>query len=224
MANSYVYKYTPSFNSLKKRKIIQKLKCNKDIVVTHPDKGNGVVILNRDEYIKSMTELISDEKKFRKLKEDPALKRERALQWTLREINKKYIFSDVEYSNLYPKGTKSARLYGTPKIHKAFLPGSLPPFRPIVSSIGTYNYNLAQYIDSLLSPHIPSEYSTKGSFTFIEEIKSVSVTDTFLISFDVTSLFTNIPLFEASDIAINLIFENKPEIKFNKVSYVNFLG
>ena len=52
MANSYVYRYTPSFNSLKKHKILQKLKCNKNIVITHPDKGNGVVILNRDEYIK----------------------------------------------------------------------------------------------------------------------------------------------------------------------------
>ena len=36
-----------------------------------------------------MTELISDRKKFRKLKEDPILKGERALQRTLREINKK---------------------------------------------------------------------------------------------------------------------------------------
>ena len=89
MANSYVYKDTPSFNSLKKHKILQKLRCNKDIVITHLDKGNGIVILKRDEYIKSMTELISDQKKFRKLKEDPTLKRERALQRTLREINKK---------------------------------------------------------------------------------------------------------------------------------------
>ena len=89
MANSYIYKYTPSFNSLKKHKILQKLKCNKDIVITHPDKGNGVVILNRDVYIKSMTEPISDQKKFKKLKEDPTLKHERASQRTLREINKK---------------------------------------------------------------------------------------------------------------------------------------
>ena len=201
MVNSYVNKYTPSFNRLKKYKIQQKLKCNKDIVITHSGKGNGLVILNRDEYIKSMTELISDQKKFRKLKEYPTLKRERALQWTLREINKKNIFSDIEYSNLYPKGTKPARLYGTPKIHKAFLRGSPPPFRPIVSSIGTY---------------IPSEYSTKDSFTFIEEIKSVSVTDKFLISFDVTSLFTNITSSEEIDIAINLIFENSTDIKFTK--------
>ena len=36
-----------------------------------------------------MRKLIRDQKKFRKLKEDPTLKRERALQRTLREINKK---------------------------------------------------------------------------------------------------------------------------------------
>ena len=115
----------------------------------------------------------------------------------------KNIFSDIEYSNLYPKGTKPALTYGTPKIHKASLPDSFPPFRPILSSIGTCNCNLAQYLGSLLSPNITSEYSTKDSFTFIEEIKSVSVTDKFLISSDVTSLFTNVPLSKTIDIAIN---------------------
>ena len=117
---------------------------------------------------------------------------------------------------MYSKGSKSARLYGTPKIHKVFLPGFLVPFRPIVSSIGTYNNNLVQYLVSLLSPHIPSEYCTKDSFTIIEEIKSVSVADKFLILFDVTSLFRNIPFSEAIDIAINLIFGNSFDIKFTK--------
>ena len=27
------------------------------------------------------------------------------------------MFSDIEYSNLYPKDSKPAQLYGTPKIH-----------------------------------------------------------------------------------------------------------
>ena len=63
---------------------------------------------------------------------------------------------------------------------------------------------------------MPSEYSTKDSFTLIEEIKSVSVTDKSLISFDVANLFTNIRLSEAIDIAINLIFENSRDIKFTK--------
>ena len=108
MTNSYVYEYTPSFNSLKKQKILQKLKCHKDIVIADPDRGNDVVILNRDEYLKSMTELISDQQKCRKLKEDPTLKRQRVIQRTLREMNKKNICSDIEYSNLYPKSTKPA--------------------------------------------------------------------------------------------------------------------
>ena len=62
------------------------------------------------------------------------LKCERALERTLREIDKKNIFSDIEYSNLHPKGSKLARLYGTLKIHKTFLPGPLPPFQPIFLS------------------------------------------------------------------------------------------
>ena len=38
-----------------------------------------------------------------------------------------------------------------------------------------------------------------------------------MISFDVTNLFTNIPLSEAIDIAMNLIFENSLDIKFTKL-------
>ena len=74
-----------------------------------------------------MTELISDKKKFKKLTNDPTIKREQALQRTLRKLNKKTIFSESEYSDLYPKGSKIARLYGTPKIHKSFSSGSIPP-------------------------------------------------------------------------------------------------
>ena len=66
LANSYIYKYKPSKSSLKKYKILQNLKSQKGIIITHPHKGNGVVTLNRSNYIKSMTELVSDKKKFLK--------------------------------------------------------------------------------------------------------------------------------------------------------------
>lgn len=115
-----------------------------------------------------MTELISHKQTFRKLKEDLTLQRERALQQIIREINKKNILNNTEYSNLNLKDSKPAWLYGATKIYKAFLPDSLPPFQAFVSSIGTYNYNLTQYLGSLLSPHIPPKYSSKDSFTFIE--------------------------------------------------------
>ena len=39
----YINIHRPS-KSLKKHKILQKLKCNKDTVITHPDKDNGIAI------------------------------------------------------------------------------------------------------------------------------------------------------------------------------------
>ena len=78
LANCYIYKYTPSKHSLKKLKILQKLISQKDIIITHPDKGNGIDVLNRSDYINSMTQLTSDKKKFNKLTNDPTIKREQA--------------------------------------------------------------------------------------------------------------------------------------------------
>ena len=76
LANCYIYKYTPNQSSLKRHKILQKVRSQKDITITHPDrdKANGIVILNRS-YIKSMTELTSDKEKFIKLTHDAIIKR-----------------------------------------------------------------------------------------------------------------------------------------------------
>ena len=134
----------------------------------------------------------------------------------MHKLNKKSIFSKSEYSDVYPKGSKIARLYGTPKMHKSFSSGSIPPLRPLVSSIDTFNYKLTQYLGSLLSPHIPSNFTIKDSFTFIEEIKQLNTYGKFLISFDVTTLFTNIPLEETISIVIHTIFENYPNVKFTR--------
>ena len=61
LANCYIYKYTPSKSPLKNLKIWQKLRSEKDIIITHPDRDNGIVILDKSDYMKSM-KLISDKK------------------------------------------------------------------------------------------------------------------------------------------------------------------
>ena len=82
--------------------------------------------------------------------------------------------------------------------------------------IGTYNYNLAKFLCSLLSPHLSSEFSTQDSFTFVKELNQVSLNGKFLVSFDVISLFTNIPLNETINLAVDLILSNEPNLKINK--------
>ena len=58
---------------------------------------------------------------------------------------------DGEYEKNYPSSSSVAKIYGSPKMHKVFDSNSLPNFLPIVSSIGTYNYNLSKYLCENLS-------------------------------------------------------------------------
>ena len=60
--------------------ILRNLRKNKDIIITKPDNGNGVVILDRTLYDNAIQEIISDTSKFKRLNEDPTLKQEASLQ------------------------------------------------------------------------------------------------------------------------------------------------
>ena len=51
---------------------------------------------------------------------------------------------------------------------------------------------------------------------FVSQIKNASFSKKFLISYDVTSLFTNIPLQETIGIAINLFFNHNPHLNITR--------
>ena len=82
------------------------------------------------------------------------------------------------------------------------------------ASIDTFNYDLARFLCDLLSPVVPDDYSCKYTFSFFSQIKNANVSGKFFVSCDETSLFTNIPLQETIDIAMNLIFNHNPNLKF----------
>ena len=188
-----------------------------------PDEVIGVVILDQKLYNNAIEEIISDTSKFEKLNEDPTLKREASLQRFLRKLKQKNFFNEIEYDKLYPSGSAPARIYGTPKMHKLSSSDSFPKLCPIVSSIGTFNYNLACFLCDLLSPLVPNDYSCKDTFSFFSQIKNANLSKKFLVSYDVTSLFTNIPLQESSDIAINLIFNHNPNLSITRKELNVFL-
>ena len=79
LANSYFYNYKPSPRKLRQHRVLQNLRKNKDSIITKPDKGNGVVIVDRKLYDNAIQEIIADTSKFQKLNEDPTLKREASL-------------------------------------------------------------------------------------------------------------------------------------------------
>jgi hypothetical protein len=90
-----------------------------------------------------------------------------------------------------------------PKIHKKKFPIS-----PIFASIGTYNQKLAKFLVEILTPLLENnQIILKDTFDFVNKISQLDTEiDVVILSFDVESLFTNIPTLETIDIILNQIY------------------
>ena len=92
---------------------------------------------------------------------------------------------------MYPSGSAPVRIYGTPKMHKFSSSDTFSKLSPIVSSIGTFNCDLARFLCDLLSPIVSDDYSCKDTFSFVSQIKNANLSGKFLVSYDVTGLFAH---------------------------------
>lgn len=155
-----------------------------------------------------MENIINDTTKFRQLDEDPiklTIQRENKFKTFLRSLKKDNIISNNVYQELFPTGTRAGILYGLPKIHKPDV-----PLRPILSSIGTLPYNIAKFLVPLLRPISSGVHMVSDTFSFINELlcSNFPTDNLVMASFDIKSLFTNIPLDETIDIIVNRLFNN----------------
>ena len=82
-----------------------------------------------------------------------------------------------------------------------------------------YGYNSSidptKFLCNLLEPHVPLDYNVRDTFSFVQEINQLSTSGKFMISFDVESLFTSIPLDECIDLAIKYIYQGNPGLKIS---------
>jgi len=101
-------------------------------------------------------------------------------------------------------------------MHNINSPKKVPPFRPIVSSIYTYNYRLAKYLCNLLQPYLPSIYSISDTFSFVQDLNTIDLSKRCMASFDVASWFTNIPLKLSIDLAVSCITDRNVKLTFSK--------
>ena len=81
--------------------------------------------------------------------------------------------------------------------------------RPILSATGTYNYALAKWLDAKLKPLSVNEHTITDIFAFTNDLCGVKINpEEILVSYDISSLFTNVPLDETIDILARKAFEN----------------
>ena len=191
---------------------IKSLRSNSNIVITKPDKGSGVVILNKTDYVKKMNSILEDETKFLTLgpssKMDNASKIESRIQRRLLQLHKEDLLPANLYDLIRPTGSQRPRMYGLPKTHKKDV-----PLRPILSMTGSAQHQLAKYLSSLLEPALTlySSNCIRDSFTFADIIKTSNLDpfSVFLCSFDISSLFTNVPLAETIQICADALYSSE---------------
>ena len=194
---------------------IGQLKKNEDIIITRPDKGSGVVVMDKSEYVRLLKDAsINDETKFKHVSLErpntkgrppkhyhPLLQKEKELASIVRRILPKSIAD-----SLIQKGSRLAHLYGLPKTHKEKL-----AMRPILSATGTYtcNYKLAKWLDEKLKPLSTNEHTIGDIFSFADDLQEMEISDRdILVSYDVSALFTNVPVDETIGILARKAFQD----------------
>ena len=198
------------FNAMKK------LANNNDLIIQKADKGNCIVIINKNTYLQNINNILADETKFESItfKKDEVnylLDMEKKIRCVLNELLKSHKISKQEFDKMLPIGSRPGVLYGLAKVHKKPVNGS-PPFRPILSAIGTPTYNLSKFLIPLMAPVTTNEFTINNTFHFAREIIEQDSL-LFMASLNVDALFTSIPLDETINIAIDELFKQKDKIK-----------
>ena len=189
-------KKSPSNITKEELKALNELKKDQERIILTADKGVALVVMNKTDYINKSEELLNTST-YKRIPEDPTNKQKAKLINILRKIKSEGGLSEDGYKKMYPTGAVSPKYYGLPKIHKA---GT--PLRPIISSIGTATYNTAKELARILKPLVgTSNHHVQNTRDFIDQIKDVRLKDgESIMSYDVTSLFTSVPIKPALDI------------------------
>ena len=180
---------------------MRELKSDSDIVILKADKGNATVVMDSSDYESKVFDLLADPA-YETTTRNPLGKIEAT---TKKLINQSSLLQDVK-KRLIVSDARTPAFYGLPKIHKPDV-----PLRPIVSAIGSPTHTLAKYLNKLIQPAVPiPESQVKNTEHFIEILQQMQLhPDDILVSFDVVSLFTRVPVQEALQILQRHLGDNE---------------
>ena len=105
----------------------------KDLVIQKAGKGNTIVIIDRENYLRGIKSLLSDNTKFIPLIIDQSkwlnysVNLEKKLKEHFKNLENGNKISEDEFKSICPIGTRPGILYGQPKVHKTVI-NNIPQF------------------------------------------------------------------------------------------------
>ena len=183
----------PSNLTKEEREALQRLSKDNNLVILPADKGNATVIMESQDYHNKVVNMLQDGT-YTKLQANPLQKVKRRVAEIIKNATS---MDDDTKKKLQRVPQRTPTFYGLPKIHKPEV-----PLRPIVSAINSPTHPLARHLARCLRPlseNIKSRVT--DSRHFIEILKNIKLnSNDLMVSFDVTSLFTKVPVEEAINI------------------------
>ena len=190
--------HPPKPNLTKAQNIaIRELKRDRDRIVLTADKGVAMVVMDKQDYINKANQLLN-QNTYKVISKDPTNTIKNKLINILKGIKTKTGLGSNTYKSMYPTGCVPPKFHGLPKIHK---PDT--PLRPIVSSCGSVTYGVAKELAKILKPLVgKSPHHINSTQDFVEQAKHFKLeSGECLSSYDVSALFTSVPI----DPALNII-------------------
>lgn len=187
------------FTNISKKELesLRKLSQDTEIIIKKADKSSTIVIMNRGDYEKEVNRQLNDDMYYEKLQEDPSSTIEKNIMESINSLENNNANITTEFDT-FPLNVRTPQFYILPKTHKT--PNDdLPlkyPGRPIVSACNSLTENISKYVDYVLKPSMMQLPSfIKDTSDFITKVKNLKLQskNSYLVTLDVTSLYTNIP-------------------------------
>jgi hypothetical protein len=207
-----ITKEVPVNNKTLNRETIEDLnKCNgikkkleeNSSLALKADKSNAVVIMTKEDYIKKTEDFIRDNN-FRELQRDPTEKYQKELTDAVKKCTK--VITEECRPKMNILNSKAPVMKGIPKIHKKNV-----PIRPLVNFKCAPTYNVSKLLSARLNKDLELEYkyNVKNSYDFVDKVKHINVKgNSRLVSFDISNLYTNVPVIETVDLIKCRLIDN----------------
>ena len=204
---------------------IQNLRNNKNITIKRADKGGSIVIMNTNDYINTALSHLQQTTIYTQQDIDNTNTVADNLNSLILQLSHTGHLTKEIAKYIQPKSPpRTPFFYFLPKIHKQ----NNPP-RPIISGCDSPTDRLSKYLTSILNPIAQAQPSylkdTKHLLQIIQNHPPLP-SNTFLVTADVSSLYTNIPHEEGMDIILNSLNTHRhilPKNTPNNAIIRNFL-
>ena len=136
--------------SKEERDALHNLSHDDSIIIKPADKGSGIVIWDRSDYLLECQRQLSEQQVYEKIEQSPLEKVTNKIKTTLKQMVLK---KEIETKVMEYLLVKRPQFYLLPKIHKR---KTNVPGRPVISNNQTATENISSFLDSHLKDIVPT--------------------------------------------------------------------